>query len=82
MFASLTAVWYGVGNYLLADLSKDLGLKALYPQCISCILLWLCYHLFLIAHFKFTSNGPYFTKANSNYYLDGKLKLSAVTVPF
>ena len=73
MFASITAVWVGLGNYLLADSSALLGTKSLYPQCIGNIVLWLMYHLLLVAQFKYKSNASYFTKTNSSYYRGGEL---------
>ena len=81
MFAAICAMSFGLGNYLLANVSASLGTKGIYPQCIGCTALWMLYHLFLIIRFKLAKDGPYFTKENSSFFQDGKIKLSAAMVP-
>jgi hypothetical protein len=44
IFALGAAVFFGMSNFFLSDISVKNGIDALYPQCIICILLWLMHH--------------------------------------
>ena len=70
MFALITALSFGIGNWLLADVSAELGIKAIYPQCISCIGLWVIFHTYkcIVYNCSEKLKTGFFTKANSEYY--------------
>ena len=38
------AIFFGIANFLLADISAKNGIEAIYPQCIMCISLWIFHH--------------------------------------
>ena len=73
-FASLTALTFGYCNFLLALQSAKHSMKAMYPQSIGYISLWLLFHFYSIIAYKCKKpakgekKGPYFSKKNSSYY--------------
>ena len=46
------AIFFGIANFLLADISAKNGIEAIYPQCMACILLWICHHSFGYIRFQ------------------------------
>lgn len=65
--ALLAAIVAGVGNFVLADIGYEEGIKTFYPQCISAAAIFLLYHLGGFLGSLFQGNN-YFDPANSAYY--------------
>ena len=66
-YSGLTALSFGIGNHFLANASKNLGYKAIYPQCIGGTFMWLLYHGFhAVNHWVY--HDHFFTKENSSYF--------------
>jgi hypothetical protein len=64
MFAFLTSLGLGYGNYLVADLSVKLGIRWVYPTCISNLVVYFIYHIFN----SMKDSVPLFSKKTSQYY--------------
>ena len=45
--AIAAALCFGTANFILATIGFDLGIKTFYPFCISSLILFLGYHLFI-----------------------------------
>ena len=72
--AFISAFLFGIANYIHAQVSGKYGLKALYPNCFSCLGLWFTYHfgrliLYKMYHLNSINHDTtYFSKKKSNYY--------------
>ena len=67
--AILSAVFFGVGNFILILIGYEEGMKTFYPQCIAAIALFLLYHsiAWLVSFCKEGSFAAYFSASNSGY---------------
>merc|ERR1719329_1703399 len=63
----LSAILFGVGNFILADVGYEEGIKTFYPQCIAAAILFVGYHGIRMIG-TFLSGGSYFDPAESAYY--------------
>jgi len=67
--AIISAILFGVGNFILILIGYEEGMKTFYPQCIGAIFLFLLYHsIAWLVHFcKEGSFASYFSASNSAY---------------
>lgn len=65
--ALLAALIAGVGNFVLADIGYEEGIKTFYPQCISAAAIFFLYHFGAFLGSLFQGNN-YFDPSNSAYY--------------
>jgi len=79
--ALTSAIFFGIGNFILADIGYEEGIKTFYPQCIAATIIYLGYHG---SRFITTiiSGESYFDPANSAYYdLEGAFDFGALIQP-
>ena len=64
------AIFFGVGNFILALVGYEEGIKTFYPQCIGATILFLGYHggAWIVNIFQGNSPMAYFSAENSAYY--------------
>ena len=76
--AIASAVFFGVGNFILILIGYEEGIKTFFPQCISAFALFLLYHMFAWLVHLCREGGcmSYFSNANSAYWLDETDELS------
>ena len=67
-FATLAGIFLGISNFIMAEQTKNSGVKSLYPQCIASCVIFVSFHLFDWFFGCFTdSDSSYWSLPNSAY---------------
>jgi hypothetical protein len=76
--AILSALFFGVGNFILIMVGYEEGIKTFFPQCIAAAALFLLYHICAWLWHLCSEGGcmSHFTKERSAYWLDETNELS------
>jgi len=76
--AILSAVFFGIGNFILILIGYEEGIKTFFPQCIAAGALFLLYHTIAWLVHLCTEGGcmSYFSREHSAYWLDETDELS------
>lgn len=79
--ALTSAIFFGISNFILADIGYEEGIKTFYPQCIAATIIYIGYHgsRFVTA---IISGQSYFDPADSAYFdLEGAFDFGAFIQP-